>query len=336
MKMFSVLAAIAITFNVALAPAPSDQLSQARALLEGAQRELAANAAAIDRLSGLTAVLHARLAAHLAQLQTSDDPEATLQLAQLDRALVDQLAQQTYPALDTIHGASAALVPAIGVKKLAYPLALYVPATAGDKPATLIIYLHGKGQSEADVIASPLVRSLADATGSVVIAPYAGGDDMLADATIADLYQTLGAIETSLRVDRRRVYLAGNSLGGFAAFKALAAAPDRWSSLLVIEGAVAQTDSDAVAQHVRGKPVYLVGGSEDGSITSAYLRQLAAWLSSHGALVTYYEQPGGTHSLASVAPMASKAWRDMLAGVASSGTIQEVIPPGPTMKPHPN
>jgi predicted esterase len=227
------------------------------------------------------------------------------------------------------------VLPAIGDKRRAYPLAVYVPASAppakGDP--RVIIYLHGKGESEADVIASPYVRSWADATGSVVIAPYAGSSDMLNDATIADLIDVVSAGADSLHVDRRHLYLAGNSLGGFAAFKMLAAEPDHWAAMLVIEGAVAQTDSDSVAAHVQGKPIYLVAGANDPSISPAYIRQLGAWLRTHGALVTYYEQPDGTHSLASVAPIAGKAWRDMVTGVVPASTSTETIPAGETPPP---
>lgn len=328
MKVFSLLVALGLTLTVAPAQTPNEQIEQARVILEGAQRELDANVAAIGSNFGLAATIKTRLLSHKARLNAGGDPETALHVAELDAALVDQLATQSYVTLGAIHSASPALLPAIGAQKRPYLLAVYVPAS-GAKGAPLIVFLHGKGQSEADVIANPLVRSLADATGAVVIAPFAGGDDMLADANIADLYEALAAIEDGMRIDRRRVFLVGNSLGGFAAFKAIAIAPERWSSLLVIEGAVAQPDSEAVAVHVRGKPIYLVAGGNDQSVSPIYIRQLAAWLRSNGALVTYYEQPDGTHSLGSVAPMARKAWHDMLAGIRPTSAIQELTPAVP-------
>jgi predicted esterase len=334
MKLWTLLAALLITLSAARADVPDTRIEQARSLLENAQRELITNAAAIDQRSGLTQELTARLATDMAQLSRSSDPEATLVLAQLDAGLVDQLATQTYVTLSAVRGPSAALLPAVGAKKRAYVLAMYVPETVVPRPTTpIIIYLHGKGQNEADAIASPLVRSWANDGGAVVIAPYMRDDDMLSDATITTLFAALGAIEDAMQADRRHTYLAGNSLGGFAAFRALAANPDRWRAGLVIEGAVAQTDSDSVAAHVRGKSLYIVAGSNDASINSAYMRQLASWLRSNGAVVTYYEQPDGTHSLSSVAPMAGRAWHDMLAGITPTGGGNEVMPQGPTPPP---
>ncbi|MBV8171309.1 MAG: hypothetical protein JO219_05185 [Candidatus Eremiobacteraeota bacterium] len=331
MRVLGLLALLVLTLSAARADVPDTRTEQARSLLENAQRELSANAAEIDQRSGLTQVLTARLRAHLSQVATTASPDEMLLLAQLDAGLVDQLATQTYVSLSAVRGASAGLLPAIGPKKLAHALAIYVPTSVivhGMTP--LIIYLHGKGQSEADVIASPLVRSWADAGGAVVVAPYSSDEDMLSDASIGELYQALGAIEDAMHADRRHTFLAGNSLGGFAAFRTLAEGPERWRAGLVIEGAVAQGDSDFVAAHVHGKALYLVAGSNDASVSAAYMRQLASWLRSNGALVTYYEQPDGTHSLQSVAPMASKAWHDMLAGVVPTGTTNEVLPQGPT------
>ncbi|MBV8282882.1 MAG: hypothetical protein JO347_12590 [Candidatus Eremiobacteraeota bacterium] len=336
MRVLGFLVALILIVGVARADVAPSPLEQAQALTENAIREFDANAAAIDQRTGLGAELKTRLQTHHSQLGAYTDPETALRLAQLDAQLVDQLAKQSYVNLGAVHGAAAAVLPSIGSKKRAYPIALYVPSSAAPAKADppLIIYLHGKGESEADVIASPIVRAWADLSGAVVLAPYASTSDMLSDGTIADLISVASAGADAMPVDRRHIYVAGNSLGGFAAFKLLAAQPDHWAGVLVIEGAVAQDDSDSVAAHVHGKPIYLVAGANDASISAAYLRQLGAWLGTHGALVTYYEQPNGTHSLASVAPMAGKAWHDMLAGVVPASATVETVPSGQTPQPN--
>jgi predicted esterase len=331
MKIFSLALILMLALVTGGQAATQDQAEQAQALLQNAGRELDANAATIDAHSGLVKVLHDRLIGHLKLAAAGADPAQVMRLAQLDASLIDQLATQNYAPLAGARGLAAVVVPNIGASKRAYPLAVYVPASyAPNSPAPLIIYLHGKGEGEADVAADTLLEALADGTGALIVAPYAGGDDMLADANVGALYQVLAATESAFTVDKRRVYLAGNSLGGFAAFKALANHPESWTAILVIEGAVAQNDSDAVAGHVKGKPIYLVAGTNDESIKAAYVRQLAEWLRRNGALVTYYEQPGGTHSLASVAPSLNRAWRDMLSGNRPTGTtLDELIGPTP-------
>jgi predicted peptidase len=334
MKIFSIASILVLVLWTGGLAAGQDQIAQSQALMKNAGRELDANAAVIDQRSGLVTVLHARLINHLAQAAAGGDPTQVWQLAQLDASLIDQLVTQNYAPLASARGLAAVVLPNIGATKRAYPLAVYVPASyAPSKPAPLIIYLHGKGESEADVATSALIETLADASGALIVAPYAGGDDMLTDANISDLYQVLAATESAFAVDKRRVYLAGHSLGGFAAFKALANHPESWTAALVIEGAVAQSDSDIVAVRVKGKPIYLVAGSNDENIKAAYMRQLAEWLRKNGAIVTYYEQPDGTHSLTSVAPFVSKAWRDMLAGnrpTATSGDDVTAPTPVPT------
>lgn len=340
-----VLSAVALSIasgNLASAdsaanPATGAQmLAQAHALLDNAARELDNNAAAIETNTGLAGILHARLVAHTALLANGDNPEELLRLAQLDAGLVDQLSNQTYPALAGARGASALVLPSIGARKRPYPLALYVPASySAQRASPLIVYLHGKDESEANVVASSLIRTLADDAGAVIVAPSMHGNDMLSDDSISELYQVVDAVENALNIDRHRAYLAGNSLGGFASFKALSHQPERWSALLVVEGAVAESDSSAVAAHVRGKPVYLVAGGDDLSIKASYMRQLAVWLRGNGALVSYYEQPNGAHTLASVAPMVGKAWHDMLAGSHIAPDEQNLAAPTPTPRVRP-
>jgi predicted esterase len=330
MKIFSIAFFLVLGLVTGGLAAGEDQVTQSQALMKNAGRELDANAAVIDQRSGLVTVLHARVLAHLALAAAGGDPTQIARLAQLDASLIDQLATQNYAPMANARGLAAVVLPNIGATKRAYPAAVYVPGSyAPNKPAPLIIYLHGKGESEADVAASPLIETLADGAGALIVAPYAGGDDMLTDANVGELYQVLAATESAFAVDKRRVYLVGHSLGGFAAFKALANHPESWTAILVIEGAVAQSDSDAVAGRVRNKPIYLVAGSNDESVKATYMRQLAEWLRRNGALVTYYEQPDGTHSLASVAPFVSKAWRDMLAGNRPTGAADDVSAPTP-------
>jgi poly(3-hydroxybutyrate) depolymerase len=264
-------------------------------------------------------VVASRIQKHLAALGGGGDPDELLVLAQLDASLADQVASKNFVALTAVRGIAEPILPALGLNGAAAPVAMFVPpGYTPEKPASLILYLYGRGQTEEDVIASSVIRSLATATGSIVIAPALGADDMLSDDRIGQLYRVLAESKAALSVDARRIFIAGNSVGGFAAFRALGKNPGSWAGTLVVQGAVAEADSDSVARHVSGKLIYLVGGADDQVIKPSYLRQLATWLRQHGALVAYYEQAGGTHTLASVASSFSRAWHDMLAGVRPS------------------
>jgi len=332
-----ILAALLIAGS---SPSSQDTSAQARALLENAQRRLVASAPNIQQGAGLGAAIESRIHAHLAALDGNGDPEELLLVAQLDASLAEQFASKSYVSLSTVRGPADVILPAVGPNGEAAPVAAFVPSSyAPEKPASLILYLYGKGQTEEDVIASPVIRSLAAATGSIVVAP-ALGDDVISEDRTAQLYRVLTQAKSALNVDPRRVFIAGNSVGGFAAFRVLGKNPASWAGTLVVQGAVAEADSNAIASHVDGKLIYLVGGSDDPVIRPAYLRQLAAWLHQHGALVTYYEEPGGTHAFATVIPSFSRAWRDMLAGArpaAAAGRSDVVTPPsvGPVHPPAP-
>ncbi len=302
-----------------------------------------AHLADIDARSGLGAELYLRMqgdtnrviaAAH-GTLDPRFTPADLSMLVDLDRSLVDQLSTGTFHDLGTVRGTDTILLRlSDGGKE--QPVAVFVPTTYGSgKPSPLIIYLHGKGEHEGEVIASHAIRELAQGSGSIVVAPFLNGKDLLADRSVTELYRLVDLTEQAFTIDRRFVYLAGHSLGGFATFKAAAVHPDRWTALLVAAGAVAEADSDAVAQHLRGKPVYLVAGGADNQISAVYMRQLAAWLGRSGALPSYYEQPGASHDFAMLEPAFSRAWRDMLAGVRNRLPESLTLPSVPPKTPKP-
>src|SRR5437016_5762281 len=79
------------------------------------------------------------------------------------------------------------------------PCAMYVPETyEPDKPAPLVVLLHGKGVSESAELAEPTFRGLAAETNAIVIAPFARGDDICSAAT--DVYEAVDAIEATFAI----------------------------------------------------------------------------------------------------------------------------------------
>ena len=298
----------------------------------------------IDARSGLGAALFARVQSDAARIDAAalgkTDARFTAadltMLVDLDRSVIDQLSTGVYRDLGSVRGAGAVLLRLSDGGK-PQPVAVFVPPSYGvsGKLPSLIIYLHGKDEHEGEVIASHAIRQLATDSESVVVAPFLNGKDLMSDRSVTELYRLVDLVEQSFRIDRRSVYLAGHSLGGFATFKAAAVHPDRWTALLVAAGAVAESDSDSVAQHLRGKPVYLVAGSADKQVTATYMRQLAAWLALHGALPSYYEQAGAAHDFAMLAPALGRAWRDMIAGVRSPVPDTFTQPSVPPQTPKP-
>jgi predicted esterase len=317
-------------------PTPSpdlrEQLQEARAALAERAHDV--------RVRGVSiALLMSRLDADLSALgapstHTPDPDQAGIELAaRLDVSLVNQLLGGASLPPTTV-GASEMLV-ASGSGGAVQPLALYVaPSYERARSAPLIIMLPGQGQSETQLIATPFLRALADETGAILAVLSPQVTDSLSDAGGADAYQALDALQASLRVDRRRLYLGGYSAGAFGVFMIAPERPQTWTALLSIAGTLTNQDKTAVVTAMSGKQVFMVVGSDDAEVNAAYVRAAIAYLRGNGVEARYDEQPHGTHSLQSLQPAVERAWRAMFSGVRNVAPAFEYPSPEPTRTIH--
>jgi predicted peptidase len=194
--------------------------------------------------------------------------------------------------------------------------------------------LPGQGQTETQLIATPFLRALADETGSIfaVLSPHV--TDSISAAGGADVYSALDALQTSLRVDRRRLYLAGYSAGAFGAFMIVPERPQTWTAMLSIAGTLTNQDKTGVVTAMAGKQVFMVVGSDDAEVNSSYVRAAIAYLKGNGVEARYDEQPHGTHSLQTLQPAVERAWRAMLSDVRNVAPTFDVPSPEPTRTIH--
>jgi predicted esterase len=348
LTMIALLAALTITSAAAApvpSPSPPDQaLVQARQQIDDARQELVAHFDSVQQSSHFAVLLETRLDEDSAALDDTsagpgysaqDSQQAQLLRAQMTKSLVHQLATGVYHALSSVRGADEVVVrsPADG---LLQPAAIYVPASyRASVAAPLVVLLHGLGGSETDIIAVKYFRELADATGTIVIAPYARGDIEYADPAPADVYALLDAARAAFNADPKRTFLAGYSMGGFGVFRVGIVHPDDWAGFMAIAGGPNDDDKQAVLRSFQGKPVYTVSGSDDAIVSNAYVRLVAHLLRDGGIPTGYYEQPRGTHSLATIYPAIERAWSDMLRGEVP----QDVLPPvgpAPVQPMHPD
>ncbi len=277
----------------------------------------------VQRRSGLAVTLETRLDEDAGfvsygktdRLSDSDFREISTLVVKLDTSLVDQLATGKYHAIGAIRGADEVLVksPADGTMQ---PVGVYVPAGVDPaKPVPLVVFLHGRTQTDGDMIAGNLIRKLAESTGAIMIAPYARGDIQYADPAPQDVYAAADAAISGFNIDRKRIYLAGYSMGGFGVFEVGPAHADLWRAFLCISGSLTNDDQKAVTKTFGGKTVYVVTGSDDNDIPSEYSKKTADYLSYVGIPVRYYVQSHGTHQLSSIYAVVTQAWKDMLNGI---------------------
>lgn len=191
---------------------------------------------------------------------------------------------------------------------------VYVPRDLPRGPAPVILALHGGGERGSDGLLQTevglggAIRRHADRWKAIVVFPQARADRLwqnsLAVATAA-----LDATERAFRTDRRRVYLAGLSMGGNGAWKLAYDQPDRFAALVVICGFVQPiairnyqplvTAADPyaeIASRVRRIPIWIVHGDRDDVVPVAESRAMAAALTAAGGRVTYRELAGVNHN----------------------------------------
>jgi pimeloyl-ACP methyl ester carboxylesterase len=260
-------------------------------------------------------------------------------VAELDSSLVTQVLSGKREQLESAHG----LVERVLISRVdgsMQPVALYVPTSAGPHPS-LVVLLHGRPQTESEILAGPYFRKLADSTGTIVAAPYGRGIYDFASPADDEVYQTADEMAAAFHVDSHHVFLAGYSMGGFSVFKIGPAHASRWAGVMCISGAVLNSEAASVSSQFRSTPMYVVTGARDQSIPSRYTTLTAEYLAGVGIPTGLYLEQNGTHIIATLMPSLSVAWGDMIRGVvrntpettASGISLPATMPGTPMMKP---
>ena len=183
------------------------------------------------------------------------------------------------------------------------PVAVYVPASyVPGKAAPLIVFLHGNPQSESQLLAPRFVRELAEANGTILVAPYGRGYYDFR-GTKEDVYDALDAAEKAFTVDPRKRFLVGYSMGGFSVFEVAPDRPNTWTAVMCISGALLGSDAPRVLAFMPSTPFYVLTGLKDESIPTQYPTVTASYLSQQGIPVSFYSLPDGIHRLISLLPI---------------------------------
>ncbi len=318
------------------AAVPNNNPQSLRAGLQNARTLAVSHFSRIASNTGSADQIVARLDSDLTAVALVD-PKDTVAFDQLsfrvalDESLVNQLVDDSAAPVSQTPGTSALRLARSSVDGTLQPLAVYLPASYdAEKSAPLILMLHGQGQTETELLSEPSLRKLADDSGAILAVPWMRGDRTFDALTGKDAYDALALLESNYKVDLRRTYLAGISLGAFDVFMLAPLHPDRWTAVLSIGGTLTNDDKDSFVKAMRGKPAFLVIGSDDPLVKVEYVRGAAAYLTANGVDCHYYEQRGGVHSLESLQVSLQRAWTDMLAGVRFSSPEVDVPSPVPT------
>ncbi|MDX1943810.1 MAG: prolyl oligopeptidase family serine peptidase [Pirellulaceae bacterium] len=184
-----------------------------------------------------------------------------------------------------------------GVEKsttIRYWLALPKSYAADDqKQWPLLLFLHGSGErgNSLDVVKKhgpPKLVAAGKELPFVVVSPQCPADARWNSAELAKLVEHLA---NTLRIDRRRLYVTGLSMGGSGTWSLLAEQPTLFAAAVPICG----RGDAAAAEKIAQTPVWAFVGDKDRAELVENNRELAAALKKAGAKAELTVYPGIGH-----------------------------------------
>ena len=196
---------------------------------------------------------------------------------------------------------------------------VYAPRDwSADKAWPVIVYLHGAGERGDDpkrptqTGLGPIAWRSKGTLPAIIVFPQAPEDSFWGmPENNQRVLAMLDEVMAKYHGDPTRVYLTGNSLGGFGTWFLGALHPERFAALVPICGGVrgkaprgdapfaAFPDDKRAAEIARriGKtPVWIFHGKRDWLVPVAYSRELATALKEAGGDVRYTEYPDLGHN----------------------------------------
>ncbi len=177
---------------------------------------------------------------------------------------------------------------------------LFVPQSyKSDKEYPLILFLHGSGETGTDgkkaaaVGLGPAIRNKEKDFGFIAIFPQsqertwlAGSDDAKRALAI------LAKVQKEYKVDAKRIYLTGLSMGGFGTWSLAAKYPEQWAAIVPVCGGGDPKD----AKIIKNIPCWCFHGDADKAVSVEMSREMIEAIKKAGGSPKYTEYPGVGHN----------------------------------------
>lgn len=177
------------------------------------------------------------------------------------------------------------------------PYRLFVPANYDPKKATpLVIALHGMGGDENSMLdgysGGAALRAAAEKHGFLVACPK-GRDtaSMYRGAAETDVLDVLAEVRTDYKVDAKRVYMMGHSMGGYGTWSIAMAHPELFAAL----GPIAGGGDPSGMEKIKAIPHFVVHGDNDKTVPVNQSRVMVEAGRKLGMKIEYVEVPNGNH-----------------------------------------
>jgi poly(3-hydroxybutyrate) depolymerase len=189
------------------------------------------------------------------------------------------------------------------------PYRLFVPKSySASRPVPLVVALHGLGGDEDGWMDryDRQLPALAEKYGYIAVSPlgyrvdgfygYGYQQDAASrrkqELSEQDVMQVLTRVRQQYRIDDRRIYLMGHSMGAIGTWFLGAKYPEIWAALGTIAG-LGNPQSVARMRHI---PQFVVHGDADPTVSVAGSRSMVAEMKKLDVDHVYVEVPGGNHT----------------------------------------
>ena len=185
------------------------------------------------------------------------------------------------------------------------PYVVFVPHDYdGTKEVPVILFLHGSGETKGgkqqpmDVGIGSAIRKQEKTFPAVVVIPQsekrtwrANSDDGKRAVAILD------GVMKEYKIDAKRQYLTGLSMGGFGTWSLAAEYPDRWAAIAPICGGAGDAEAaEKVAAKIKDIPCWNFHGDADRAVKVELSQTIIAALKKAGGKPKYTEYPGVEHN----------------------------------------
>jgi predicted peptidase len=184
---------------------------------------------------------------------------------------------------------------------------LFVPhAYDGMKEFPVILFLHGSGETKGDRSGKmpveqgigPHIKRNEKSFPAFVVIPQSEKRTWQADSD--DGKRAMAMLDATMKeykIDAKRQYLTGLSMGGYGTWSHAAAYPDRWACFAPVCGGVRNSaDVSTVAEKVKDIPCWCWHGDQDAAVKVDKSRELIEAMKKLGAKPRYTELEYVTHN----------------------------------------
>jgi len=172
-------------------------------------------------------------------------------------------------------------------------------APPGNAAAPAILLLHGAGGHAGDLVA--LWSAFAASHDVVLLAPELPRVAAFEDVAPQVFRCIVEDAKTAAKIDPRRVYVFGHSMGGYLAYDAAMFESDYFAAVVAHAAGIADEYAGILARARRKIPIAILVGDQDAPGTLNAARKTRDLLTQAGFPVTFEELAGHGHNFGTYA-----------------------------------